>query len=116
MLREVQCKPTWIVEEPHTPFGPGHHTYSDDVGEYIERYYEVLNLTRMDKVRVQKPKPPIIVPPEAEEDHSIGMNAEVVPVVSRFDAAPVDFDMSQFEGGGNSKKWGKKKSKGGGPF
>jgi hypothetical protein len=46
MIRESALKPTWVVEVPSSLFGPGHLSYSEDVGGYIERLFEVVNLVR----------------------------------------------------------------------
>ena len=44
MLRESAMKPTWIVEVPSSLFGYGHFSYNEDVGSYIERTFQVVNL------------------------------------------------------------------------
>ncbi len=55
MLREVLCKPTWIVEVPSSIFGPGHLTYSDDVGDYIDNHFEVLTIKPSTSERSSRP-------------------------------------------------------------
>jgi hypothetical protein len=47
-LREGIKKITWIVEDPESPFGPGHFSYSDEVAKYIDRNFQVLELTKKD--------------------------------------------------------------------
>jgi hypothetical protein len=124
MLREVACLPTWIVEQPNNPFGPGCHTYSEDVADYIERLFEVVNLTRKDRPA------PVPRPPETDADEVTGnedpaaMESPVAaePVESHFETPPSAIDddmMSQLVGSGGKKKYSgsswKKKSGGGGP-
>jgi hypothetical protein len=46
MVRESAMKPTWIVEVPSSLFGYGHFSYNEDVGSYIERTFQVVNLVR----------------------------------------------------------------------
>lgn len=44
--REVASRPTWIVEEPDSPFGPGHFSYNEDVGDYVATNFEPVDLTK----------------------------------------------------------------------
>ena len=46
MIRESASKPTWIVEVPSSPFGAGHFSYNEDVANYVERLFEVINLVK----------------------------------------------------------------------
>jgi hypothetical protein len=44
MIRDVLRKPTWLIEEPNSPFGPGNFTYSDELAEYIDRNFKTVSL------------------------------------------------------------------------
>jgi hypothetical protein len=44
MLREVAHKATWIVDKADYPFVVGHHSYSEDVADYIFSHFEVLDV------------------------------------------------------------------------
>lgn len=43
-IRELLNKPTWILEEPDSPFEPGHFAYSEDVAAYINSRYTTIDL------------------------------------------------------------------------
>lgn len=45
-IREVQLKPTWVIEEPNSIFGPGHFSYSEELAEYLEHRFEVLDIVK----------------------------------------------------------------------
>ena len=119
MIREVACRPTWIVEMPTNIFGYGCPTYSDDVADYIERHFEVLNLTRTDR---PVPQP---LPPELDEDVTgmedpsemppLPISAAQAPRVHTPPSSVGDYIMDHLMGGDNRKKGGWKKKSGGGP-
>jgi hypothetical protein len=44
-IREVSFKPTWLIEG-RLPFGDGHRSYNDELGEYIANLYDVVDLGR----------------------------------------------------------------------
>lgn len=120
MLREVGCKPTWIVEPPDVPFGPGHFTYSVDVGDYIENHFSVVNLTRYAVMTTpMTPSEPTVPETPSHDDGSedVTVEAPEVTPAARFHAEPTPMDdmMAQLEGGGVKRKFGSKK-KGGGPL
>jgi hypothetical protein len=43
-IREVLFKPTWIIEGTDVFFGPGHKTYDDDVGTYVEGRFDIVDV------------------------------------------------------------------------
>jgi len=45
-IREVQLKPTWIVEEPGSIFAPGHFSYSEELADYVHHRFETLDLVK----------------------------------------------------------------------
>ena len=45
MLREVALKPTWLIDDPHNPFVPGHLAYSDDVYDYVSNHFEYVDIS-----------------------------------------------------------------------
>jgi len=46
LLRQGMNLPVWLVEEPESPFGPGHFSWSLEVNEYVGRRFENLDLTQ----------------------------------------------------------------------
>jgi hypothetical protein len=118
MIRDVAKKPTWVVEEPNSPFGPGNFTYSDDLAEYIDLNFKTVALTRANDSRVFEPRgyhgaedvtggvedvsasAPLVRPTRArpEPPRSIIETEEVLPGESR------------------ASKWKSKSRKGGGPL
>lgn len=51
MLREVACKPTWVVESPNAPLVPGHFAYSEDVFDYVAASFTSIKLSDFDEER-----------------------------------------------------------------
>lgn len=45
-IREVAGTSTWVVEEPNSPLGPGHFSYSPELAEYLGRTFEVVDLVQ----------------------------------------------------------------------
>jgi len=43
-LRHAAGKPTWIVEEPNSIFGPGHFSYDAEVAEMISQRFSVVEI------------------------------------------------------------------------
>jgi hypothetical protein len=58
MLREALGLATWIVEEPHEIFGPGHKAYSDDVAKYIRDGYEIVDISKAPQPQNKPVEPP----------------------------------------------------------
>lgn len=118
-VREVACKPTWIIESPSNPFGPGHFTYSEDLAGYIDEHFEVLDLSGGDTVPDQV-QGGIVIPtsdasdPDSDEVSMGGpTTTESVVRVTRERIPRSDsFDMGTSHQGGS--KW-KKKGASGGP-
>ena len=117
MIREASQLPTWIVEEPSSIFGPGHFSYSDDTGMYIERLFDIINL--VDESR--KPgEPRGVEVPEPIEDVGMEEPQIVVPRQQpepRFEAPTMDLDDllgNNPSGGGKYKKKSSWKKGGGG--
>lgn len=121
MIRDVDQRPTWIIEEPCSPFGPGNFTYSDDLAEYIDRNYKTVKFTGSGRVDVPRgyagaeeveggvedisPSAPLVRPSKARP----------VPPTSTL---PADETISaEMPGEGGDSRWksgGKPKWKGGG--
>jgi hypothetical protein len=121
MLRDVAHKPTWIIEEPNSPFGPGNFTYSDDLAEYIDRNFKTISLTRENDTRVFEPRGyqgAIEVGGLEDISPSAPVNKPVKtrPVAPPRSVIDTDEDLFALEGSSQSKwKKGKKRS-GGGPI
>jgi hypothetical protein len=127
MVRDVARKPTWIVEEPASPFGPGNYTYSDDLAEYIDRHYKTIAITGTSSRAVEyrgfagaeevvggvedvSPSEPVVRPTKAR----------VTPPTSTIGSGDVgSSDDADLPGEGRSQKWKptskwKPKNRGGG--
>lgn len=52
MIRDVALKPTWIIEEPNSPFGYGNFTWSEDLQDYIDRNFKGIELKRENDDRI----------------------------------------------------------------
>jgi hypothetical protein len=125
MIRESAAKPTWLVEVPSSPYGPGHFSYNEDVGGYIERLFEVVDLVRE---RVERDTPHGYDVGQEEPVEDVGMGAHTSdpePVrkpVERFKASPTveTPDMGALLGDDSRKRFkkfgGKKRGGGGGPI
>lgn len=67
MLRSAALKPTWIVDNPESPFGPGHIAWNDDVSDYIHN--------RFDRVVIGLVKTaPRVVIPEIDENGDVSVD------------------------------------------
>jgi len=123
MIREFACKPTWLVEVPTSIFGHGHFSYSEEVADYIDDHFEIVNLVRKESSRVDDTPHGIAIPPVAlmadtEDGEDVGLGA-MTPTAGamkympeeRFKRTESDLDSP----GESRKSYGKKKSKGGGP-
>lgn len=72
--REVQRKATWLLEVPTSIFGPGHFSYNDDVGTYIDENFTIFDLSRYDGSE------PIEAPHGVDmPDEALGLGAEHDP-------------------------------------
>lgn len=56
LIRQAAGKPTWIVDSPECPWGPGHFAYDDDVCDHVGRYFTPVNLTQLKPGQVIQPK------------------------------------------------------------
>lgn len=121
MLRESAFKPTWVVEVPSSIFGPGHFSYNEDVANYIERLFQVVNL--VSARRSEQDAPHGFDSDEPIEDFGMGAPIpEPMPAVTaqpkeRFTAPVVDIS-DAYAILGEERKSKKKKNKGnreGGP-
>lgn len=113
MLREVQRKPTWIIEDPKNPFDLNHKAYSDEVAEYINSNYAIMDLvedrppSELRGVDLQQPRTETF---KSEEPFDVSAMPSVEPD-----------DIDSLMGDGSAKKsWTPKKSRfnksrGGGP-
>jgi hypothetical protein len=43
--RTMISKPTWIIEEPDSIFGPGHFAYDESVGDFVSNNFTPVDLT-----------------------------------------------------------------------
>jgi len=118
MLRESALKPTWVVEVPSSVFGPGHFSYNEDVANYIERLFDVVNLVRERDVQ---DAPHGFEGESTEPVEDVGLGPSPMPKAQpkeRFYAPVVDMaDYAAIlgESGNRKGKKGKKGDKGGGP-
>jgi len=112
MLRDAPSKATWLIEDPDQGyFGPGHLSYSEELAEYIDAHFEVVDLTNKSRT----PLPPERVVSVVED---VGMDAPL-PVArvhverSRFESRNDDL-LGALSGGKNRKP--KKRGSSGGPL
>lgn len=118
MLRDAHRKATWLVEVPTSIFGPGHLSYSDDVGDYIWDHFEVLNLIRHDPSRANLPAHGIEapLPKNIVEDLSLDDPLpEPEMTMARFESNPL-LDMISSDDGKKKKRNKGWKQRGGGPI
>jgi hypothetical protein len=128
-IREVHLKPTWIVEEPNSIFGPGHFSYSEELADYIVSRFTTIDLVK-DKTRVADPRGVSWAPvPLASDEAGMSLDDERPKVpLDRPKSAPEprfkapettsDTEMDSVLGLGPSRKkysYGKKRNSGGGP-
>lgn len=67
MHREVQRKPTWLIENPENTFIPGNYSYSDDVMSYIASHFSInLDLTPVETEAPAQPPTWTAVPTPKE--------------------------------------------------
>jgi len=60
MLREVQHKPTWIVDKADYPFVVGHLAYSEDVSDYIFSHFSALDIGSASSTTGPEPTPQVV--------------------------------------------------------
>jgi len=72
MVRQALNLPTWLIEDPESPFEEGHYSWSRDVAEYIKDRFELIDLVGD-------------APPPKKEEPGMAMDEDDEPVV----AAPV---------------------------
>jgi hypothetical protein len=70
MLRQAAGRATWLVEEPDRLFGPYHRAYDEDVASYIDRHFEVIDLTSEEKPEAEQKNHDAPIPDE--EDFTMG--------------------------------------------
>lgn len=116
MVRQAAAIPTWIVEEPESPFAPGHFAYSPEVMDYITQRFEVLDLKK------DRPERSIYLrgvegaKPRVESDTGMGVDEVDDSSLRRTVAMPLEsFAVDPLLGGGYSgkKKYTPKKRGGG---
>ena len=44
MLREIERKPTWVVDHPDRPYNSEHLSYSPEASHYIQTYFQTVDL------------------------------------------------------------------------
>lgn len=102
LLRRSLCKPTWIVEEPDSIFGPGHFAYNSEVAEFIRQNYQVVDLTDPNDTRPVVPRGVAGAPLEEDEGMSLDPTPAPVRNVMPEPAIPTPIeariDMSILEG------------------
>jgi hypothetical protein len=127
MIREFACVPTWIVEVPTSIFGPGHFSYTEEVGAYIDDHFEILNLTRKESAsKDDVPHGFSTSEVEVDEDGTVSLDSvafkpsvtsspEIMPK-ARFDRPPVsDSSEDSVLVGSGKPKFKKPAKRGGGP-
>jgi hypothetical protein len=122
MIRDVAQKPTWIIEEPNSPFGPGNFTWSEDLQDYIERNYKSVTLGSVE--RVYEPRgyagaEEVVGGVEDVNPSAPATRPARRPVTPPVSAIDVDEDLAALEGkpkwkGGRSSS--RPKKGGGGPI
>lgn len=115
MLREVQRKPTWIVEAPQSPFIPGHHAYSEEVWDYINANFSFLDMA--DPNRVTTEVHGVDVPKEirATQDQPRYVREQPLDEAARPSVEPDDIETFMSTGSKKPKhgKFGKRGASGG---
>lgn len=115
-LRRGLCKPTWIVEEPNSIFGPGHFSYDQEVAEMIHQTYSVVEI-KSNVERIVAPRGVVGAKLALEDDDGMSVDKEeevVAPkprkkFVMPPEAIPAStastVDMGLLTGEGKKKKW-----------
>ncbi len=115
MLRDTSTKATWLVEDPDKGyFGPGSFSYSEELAEYVDRHFEVVDITDKKRTPIREPVETVI------EDVSVDAPMPVrksYAEKSRFETK-IEDGFGALGGGGGYKKapWKSKKGSGGGPL
>lgn len=69
MLREVDRKPTWIVDNFDRPYNSDNLSFNPETASYIDRHFKVVDFREEDK---QAPPPiPSALPPAASEEEEM---------------------------------------------
>jgi hypothetical protein len=116
-IREVALKPTWIVEEPSSIFGPGHYTYSEDLEEYIGQHFEVVDLRSSCASDTEAPHGVGVASQEIDASGDVGFGPPSPMPEERIQTEPVEEDdTSHYQAmrkkSGRKSQWGKKQYKG----
>lgn len=77
-LRRGLSKPTWIVEEPNSIFGPGHFSYDPEVAEMIHLDYSVVAIESTVE-RVLAPRGVAGAHLALEEEEGMSLDSEEAP-------------------------------------
>jgi hypothetical protein len=77
-LRRGLCKPTWIVEEPNSIFGPGHFSYDPEVAAMINQDYSVVVIEPTTE-RVMVPRGVAGAKLALEDDDGMSVDQEEAP-------------------------------------
>lgn len=120
MIRDAAQKPTWIIEEPNSPFGPGNFTYSDDLAEYIDRNFKSVSLGKTEG-RHFEPRGYAGAEEVVGGVEDVSPEAPVVrparhPVAPPRSVIDTDEDLAALEGSGKPKWKSKSRKGGGGPI
>lgn len=123
LIRQAANKPTWLIEQPNSPFGPGHHSWNQDVAEYIAENFGVIDLVEAhDDEEPEEPMGVAGAPIRTSEGISIDepvvkpvkMTVPTLTVSDVPEKPNFEFDSVLGEGPQKFKKNYKRKSSGGG--
>ena len=120
MIRDVAQKPTWIIEEPNSPFGYGNFTWSEDLQEYIDRNFKTVSLGKTEG-RVFEPRGYAGAEEVAGGVEDVSASEPATrpakrPVTPPRSSIPVDEDLVALEGKSKWRGRGSRPKGGGGPI
>lgn len=112
-LRRGLVKPTWLVEEPNSIFGPGHFSYDPEVAEMIHQTYSVVTI-KSTVERVVAPRGVAGAKLALEDEEGMSVDQEEAPKPRKRFVMPPEvitapptptLDMGLLTGEGKKKKW-----------
>lgn len=117
MVRQALRLPTWLVEEPDSPFMEGHYTWSRDVADYIRDRFEIVDIAGGGPTADDEPGLAVDdeTPVAIETKRSPRPKPSPEPRVEREVVPMADDPVLTGGGWGGGKSFKKRKSGGGGP-
>lgn len=116
-LREALSLPTWLLETPDKPFGPGAPAYSYETAKYIEENFEVLTIRTIHSATPAPAPPPVKRAPVEDVSLDDVVPPESPPAVSESyfkEASRPEWDKVEARSKPRKKPWNPRKPGGGG--